>query len=312
LLELPIWQLTAGFLAATFVLTGAVALVRYSRPVMFVALGVTVGIPTIALATYAIDPGPTPEPGPVLWVAFVPAVAALGAGVWMLAFMSQRRAALTFDQMELLSNGTLVAFGGLVLALSDVVALWEPWFAVANVILNMAWAAIWIPRRWREIRISSAVDIGAPRARVYAFIADPMNWPRYQEMVVSVEVRPQGALAVGSEVVLRTRYEPHVRGPRMLPDVIETRSAVTRLEPESWIEMQIVNRPPSSATTEFADVDGGRTRISTNAYSLVPYRLAVFGVLVELRTQGPERAARARRNLERLKAILEDDPASNL
>jgi hypothetical protein len=153
------------------------------------------------------------------------------------------------------------------------------------------------------------VDIAAPRSRVYDFIADPLNWPRYQEAAVSVSVQPPGPLAVGSEVKVKSRYESHVRGPRMLPDIIETTSIVTRLEPGRSIGMQIANQPSSTATTEFDDAGGG-TRISTRAHSLVPYRLAVFGALIEMRYQRGKRLARAQRNLARLKAILEADPGS--
>jgi uncharacterized protein YndB with AHSA1/START domain len=205
----------------------------------------------------------------------------------------------------------LVAFGGLVLALSDVVALWRPWFAVANLLLNMGWAAFWIPRRPRESKIESSVDIKAPRSRVYEFIADPLNWPRYQEGLVSVVVQPPGALAVGSEMKVKSRYESHVRGPRMLPDIIETASITMAVEPGRSISMQIANRPSSTVTTSFEDAGAG-TRITTRAYSLAPYRLAVFGALIELRSQRGERLARAQRSLARLKAILEADPGPNL
>jgi len=129
---LPFWQLTAGFLVVLFVFIGAVALVRYPRPLMLVTLGLILAIPTLALGTYAIVPGPVPQPGTLLWLAFIPAVGGLAAGAWMLAWMAQRRDSMSFSQIELLSNGMLVAFGGLVLALTDVLALWQPGFAVAN------------------------------------------------------------------------------------------------------------------------------------------------------------------------------------
>lgn len=61
--------------------------------------------------------------------------------------------------------------------------------------------------------MTSAVDIAAPRARVYLFIADPLNWPAYQEDLESVEVKPPGRLAAGSVVTATQRYETQVRGP---------------------------------------------------------------------------------------------------
>ncbi len=308
---MPFWQLTAAFLAVIFVLIGTVALVRFPRPLMLVTLGLILVIPTLAVGTYAIAPGPVPQPGTLLWLAFIPALAGLAAGAWMLAWMAQRRDSLNVSQIELMSNGMLVAFGGLVLALSDVVALWQPWFAVANLVLNMGWAAVWVPRRLRESKTESSVDIKAPRSHVYDFIADPLNWPRYQEGLVSVVVQPPGALAVGSTVKVKSRYESHVRGPRMLPDVIETTSTFTAVEADRSISMQVANRPSSTATTSFVDAGAG-TRITTRAYSLAPYRLAVFGALIELRSQRAERLARAQRSLARLKAILEADPGPNL
>lgn len=62
--ELPFWQLTAAFLAAMLVFIGAVALVRYSRPMMLILLGFVVVPPALARAAYAIDPGPPPNAGP--------------------------------------------------------------------------------------------------------------------------------------------------------------------------------------------------------------------------------------------------------
>jgi uncharacterized protein YndB with AHSA1/START domain len=301
MLELPIWQLAAGVLAVTLMLVAAVAFLRYPRPVMLVVFGLLVLIPTIGFAAYALVPGPVPHPGPLLWLAFIPAIGGLAAGIWMLGWMSSRRSALTFSNIEFLSNGTLVAYGGLVLGLSDVLALWQPVYAVANVAVSAAWALAWVPTRWRESRVESTVDIRAPVSRVYSFLADPANWPRYQE------ARPAGPLAVGKEVVTRQRYDSHIRGPKMLPEVIETTSVVTELASDSRIAMQIANRAHSTSTIEFTATNGD-TRLMVRARSLAPYRLAVFGALIELRTQAPERRARGQRSLARLKQLLESPP----
>src|SRR5579862_6950775 len=209
-----------------FVVVGVVSLVRYPRPVMLVVLGFVVLIPAAGWAAYAIVPGPAPHPGLLLWLAFVPAGVGLIGGVWMLAWMGARRDALTFAHLELLSNGTLVVYAALIIALSDVLALWQPAWAVANVCASALWLAAWAPRRMRETGIEATVEIQAPLARVYSFLVDPANWPRYQEGLEVVAVRPPGPLAAGSEVVLRQRHESHVRGPKLLPEVIETASIV--------------------------------------------------------------------------------------
>ncbi len=308
--ELPVWQLTAGFLAAILVFIGAVSLVRYSRPVMLIVLGFVLLIPAAGWAAYAIVPGPEPHPGPLLWLAFIPAVLGLAAGVWMLAWMSARRDALTFANVELLSNGTLVVYAGLIVALSDVLALWQPAWAIANLCANALWLLAWAPARMRETRIASSVEIDAPLARVYSFLVDPTNWPRYQEGLEVVAVRPTGPLAEGSEVVLRQHYESHVHGPKMLPEVIETSSVVSSVTPERELTMHLADRPASTSTLAFAGAGEGTTTVRSVAQSVAPYRLAVFGALIELRTQRGERQARAQRSLARLKQLLEDQAPS--
>lgn len=301
---LPLGQLAAGFIAFTFIVLGAVAMLRYPRPIMAVLLLLLLGFPTLGLAAYAIDPGPPPDPGVLLWLAFVPAIGGLVAGTWMLVFMTRRRQSLTMANIELLSNGTLVLYGGAVLALADFLAIWQPGFAIADVAVNALWVLLWVPRRIRTSAVESTVEIAAPRARVYSFVADPANWPRYQEAVVSVAVRPQGALSPGSEVSVTQRYESPIRGPRLLPDTITTDSVVDAVEPERSISMHIAGRVLSTSTTEFADSAGG-TRITTRARAIAPFRMAVFGALVELRALKQARLARAQRNLEALKRLLE-------
>jgi hypothetical protein len=306
-MDLPVWQVTAGFLAAILVFIGVVSLVRYSRPVMLIILGFVLLIPAAGWAAYAFVPGPTPNPGPLLWLAFIPAIAGLAAGMWMLAWMSARRDALTFANIELLSNGTLVVYAAVIIAISDVLALWQPVWAIANVGVSILWMLAWTPSRLRETRIESAVDIKAPVARVYGFLANPHNWPAYQEGLEVVAVRPPGPLAAGSEVVLRQRYDSHIRGPRLLPEVIETTSVVSALTPDRELTTHLAGRPQSTATLEFSATTEGTT-VRSVARSLAPYRLAVFGALIELRTQRGERRARAQRSLARLKELLEQLP----
>ena len=88
--------------------------------------------------------------------------------------MNARREALTFQNLELLSNGTLLVYGAVVIALSDVLALWQPVYGIANVAVNVLWALVWAPRRWRESSLISAITIEAPVSRVFGFLGvDP-------------------------------------------------------------------------------------------------------------------------------------------
>lgn len=305
--DLPVWQLTAGFLAAVLLFIGAVGFIRYSRPSMLVILGLLIVIPAIGFAAYAIVPGPQPHPTTLLWLAFVPAVAGLAAGVWMMAWMSARRDALTFQNIELLSNGTLIAYGGLVIALSDVLALWQPAYAVANVVANAVWAVAWGPRRWRRSSLVTVIEIKAPVSRVFGFLAEPSNWSAYQEGIESVTVQPPGPLAAGSEVTVRQRYESHIRGPQMLPTVIETVSVITALDSDRELSMHLANRPASSTSLRFSPSADG-TVVSSWAETVAPYRMAVFGGLVELHLLRRERLLRSRWSLGRLKQLMEEPP----
>jgi len=192
-----------------------------------------------------------------------------------------------------------------VLGISDLLGLWQPAWAAANVCLNAAWVLAWIPRRLRTSATETAVEIAAPLARVYSFIADPANWPAYQEDIVSVSVRPAGSLAPGTEVSVTQRYESGVRGPRMLPDTITTTSVVDEVTADAALSMHLAERPASRSRLEFSQTGAGRTRIATTAHVVVPFRFAVFGAVVELWFRRGERAAKAQRNLERLKRILE-------
>jgi hypothetical protein len=307
---LPVWQLAAGLLAGTFVLIGAIALLRYPRPLMFVMLGLLLVIPTAGLAAYAVVPGPAPQPGLVLWLAFIPALAGIGTGVWMLAWVATRRSSLTIANLEVLSNGSLVAFGGLVLAISDVTALWQPWFGIADLVVNAAWVCAWIPARWRETRVESSVEIAARRPRVFSFMVEPSNWPRYQEDLESVTVRPAGRLAIGSRLTVRRRYESGVRGPRLLPNTIEADSVVTGLVPDISISMESADRPAGNSVVEFAGSADG-TQLRMRAHTVVPFRLAVFGGVLQLRFQKSKRIAKAKRDLGRLKQLLEEPQASS-
>ena len=303
-MELPFWQLSAAFIALLFVLAAVAGVARYPRPVMGVLLFLLLALPTTGLVAYAIVPGPTPRVGPVLWLAFVPALAGVAAGVWMLAWMAAHRSTLTMANVEMLSNGTLVAFAGFVLAVSGLVALWQPGFALANVLLNCGWALAWAPRSLRRNAVEAQVDIGAPRARVYSFMAEPANWLRYQEGLEAVAVRPEGPLAPGTEVTVTQRYDTHVRGPQLLPGVMSTTSVVDVVEPERLLATHIKGRPDARSEWVFTEAGEG-TAITARATAVAPYRMAIFGALVELRAQSGERRARARRTLERLKDILE-------
>ncbi|HYM97863.1 MAG TPA: SRPBCC family protein [Candidatus Sulfotelmatobacter sp.] len=308
-MELPFWQLTAAFVAAALLGVAAIALLRSATPVIAVALALLVAIPCAGFAAYAIVPGPAPRFGSGLTAAYVSALVAFGAGVWIVVAGAARRAPLTASWLASLTLGMIVMWEGIVVALSMLLAEWEPLFAIANLALNAAWAMAWIPAPVRRLKSTSTIEIAAPRSAVYEFVAEPLNWLRYDEDLVSVSVKPAGPLRAGCEVTQVRRFEPGVRGPRVLPNTLESKQTVTEVTAGRSFSSRDATGIAWSAT-EFGDGEG-KTRVTTRAQINVPYRSAFLGGLLMLLWQRPARLAKARRNLARLKAILESPKASD-
>ena len=301
-MELPVGQLMAAFIAILLLLVAAAGLVRSTSPVVPAAIGLLIVIPFAGFAAYAIVPGPPPN-FTLLPFAGLAVSIALTAGVWMVGLMVTRRGPLGLQSLASIGIATVVLWQGIVVALSAFLAQWQPAYAIANLGVDAAWIAMWLPGRTRTVSSTAAIEIAAPRPRVFAFLADPANWPRYDADLVSVRVEPVGALAAGSEVTQVRRYERAVRGPAMLPDTVEVTSVVTQVtDGESIASAARDGR--SNATLRFADHDSGTT-VTTHARLTVPLRLALVGGAVAMRAQRRQRRAKARENLARLKAVLE-------
>src|SRR4051794_38019193 len=105
------WQLTAAVLAVVLLLIAAVGVWRYTRPVMFVWIGLLIAVPAAGLAWYAISPGPAPDLKQPLWLlAYIPVVVALVAAVWVTLWIFAQRRALNMRSLALVSIGILVTF----------------------------------------------------------------------------------------------------------------------------------------------------------------------------------------------------------
>ena len=298
---LPFWQLAAGTFAAVLAVLGALALIRTKGPIVAVMAGLLIAVPFAGFAAYAIVPARTPNLDGIL-VAWIPALIALAGGAITVATVAGRRP-LTGPRLFAASVGTVMLWEGIVVALSIVLAQWQPAFAIANVALNAAWLIVWIPVQLRRLGGETTVEIQAPTARVYEFISQPLNWPLFDEDAVSVNVRPAGDLAVGSEIVQIRRYEAAVRGPRIMADTLEVVAIVTGMVTEESITTRAATGT-STAEYRFASTAAG-TAMSIRVRITVPYRAAILGAATVLWSQRSARAAKAKRNLARLKTLLE-------
>jgi hypothetical protein len=300
--ELPFWQLSAGFIAGLLALLVVFAFVRSRSPVILVAVGLLIAVPLAGFVVYAISPLPPRFGGWPLTVAVAGAlVGSVGAVVMLRTAVARRGASLSASTARILSIAIVTLWTGIVIAMSGFLAQWEPAFAVANLVVNAAWAVLWLPSGTRRLQTKSSFEVAAPRSRVFEFLSAPEKQKLYDEDVVSVTTDPPGELAVGSRITVVRRYDSAVRGPRMLPGTVEVTAVVTDLATDT----SITSAGRAAVTTfDFADSPNG-TVVSTTVTTTVPYRLAFLGAMVALAMRRGAERARRDRSVARLKALLE-------
>ena len=277
-------------------LSAGAALARYPRPVTVVGVGLLFTIPAAGFAAYAAVPGRLPDLTRPFWLASIAVLAAIVAAVWVGLRLIAHRRAVPLQSPVLLTTGLLVTSASIVLALSDLVSLWQLPFALANLAINAVWLAIWLPARFRTLEVPTSIEVAVQRSNVFAFMATPGNWPMYQERTEQVKVRPEGTLAVGSEIVTQ---RSDAAGPfEVVYVVMEFDAGVTFTTsmPYQW---------PNRQTFRFLDSASG-TRIDVLAWELIPYRMAALGWMVEIWSSWSSRLAVARSTLARLKQVLEE------
>ena len=306
---MPIWQLVAGWLAILLFAVGAFGVARLTRVVMLVLVLSFVGVPILAFATYAISPRP-PSSLDVgyLGLPFVGLAFALVLASILLRIGQMQ--STTFASILRRAPLFLLAWPCVVLALSCVVFIFEPGFAIANLAVNALWFVAWIPRTPRRVVATDTYELPAPREKVFAFTSRPSNWPLYNQDLESAVARPDGPLHEGSEIVARRRARyPGLRGPRLLlPSILETVEVVTRLVPNELLATRRIDGIDSNATIEMSSVDG-RTLVKTRTAILMPYRLAVVGARLEMAVGAGKRKAAVQANRDRLRKLLEEPTA---
>ena len=301
--ELPAGQLVAGFIAAVFVVLGVLGVVRLTRVMTVVLVVSLLAIPTAGFVAYAIDPQPLSTDMNVILLAFPFVGVGIAAAIIGIAERLPRRPAQSFRSVQRSAVATVVLWGCLVAAISDFLFLFEPQLALFNLFANGVWLAGWMPRSWRHLHSRKSIDIAVPPERVFSFIAEPANWPQY---VAGVEFASMsGPLAAGSRVTVRRRVDARgLHGPRFtLPDSVETTAELVSVEPNR----RIVSRSVEIEATVTSEVDAvpGGTRLTMSDDRVIPYRLAILGVMLELWASAGRRSSEANRSWQRLKEILE-------
>jgi hypothetical protein len=206
------------------------------------------------------------------WIAGVLIAIAL-----VLIWMSSRR---TMDEAALYRGATLMAFGfdGLIDALAA------------------TWIVPWTMRSLRSMSISSSVVIHCDAAKVFSFIANDANQPRYISMVESVEQITPGPIGPG------TRYHGRARlGPNK---VFEADSEIVDYEPSSRVTSRVLARTPNLDVFTFEPAANG-TLMTLRFESETSYSAALLGAVL-LRWNQKRRILNLRtESWAKLKQILE-------
>ncbi len=309
MLELPFWQLFAGITALVLAVVAAGGIFRLSILPTVVVVASLLGVPIVGLAIFALSPRPLGDVRVAYWaLPFIGVAYALLIANFVLRL--NRGRSTSFTALHRRVPLFLVAWPCTVAGLSVFLFLFEPELAVANVVFNALWFALWLPPGLRRFATASVYEIAAPRERVFAFISDPANWSSYNSGIESASVKPAGPLAVGSEITIRQRVTyPGLRGPRvLLPEMIEVRSVVTSLVANEMLATRRSDLPDSSDAVSLEEL-GGRTRVSTQARNVIAYRYAVLGARLGLARRRRRAEALLAERQETLRRLLEEPPA---
>jgi len=303
LTELPFGQLAAGFMAAVFVVIGALGIMRLTRVMTAVLVVSLLAIPTAGFVVYAIDPKPLGTDLNLILLAFPFLGVGFAAAIVSLAERLPRRPTQSFRSVQRSAVATVVVWGCLVAAISDLLLVFEPEFAAFNLYANGLWLIGWLPTSSRHRRSEAAFEIAAPPERVFSIIANPTNWPLYVPEIEQALLA--GPLAAGSRVTVRRRVDLRgLRGPRLtVPDAVETSAEIVSVEPSRRIVSRSLDIQ-ATTTTELDSVPGG-TRLTTMYDGVVPYRLALLGAVVEVWVTAGRRNVETLRSQQRLKELLE-------
>jgi hypothetical protein len=298
------WQLFGAIAAVVLAAWGIIAVARYRIRSVIVIAALSFGVPMVGFATYALTPGPPPLEGVVGFLVALLYAAIIGALFWRFTFGRRRRHAVVYQGAEETRRYTrgLLLRALFVVWLSLLLFLFEPAFAVAYLVLNVAWTMIWIPRRWRTRQYVSGVEISVPAERAFEFVTDLKNWPLYRDGVELVSVTPEGPLRLGTEYVARTAIPQPLR---MTPHrEIENRFKVSALVPGRSYTVSLPDQPGNAVRVDFEPADSGTRITNTNAVTF-PFPQASVGTMLNLnRIRSTMREVEARRHA-RLKQVLE-------
>ncbi len=199
-----VWQLFAGVLVYLLLLFAGMMLWRLRLVSTLVMAALTVGVPAAGFLEYAIAPGHPPDETYVVALAVVLYASVLLALPFAIRRRRRARSVYELANETRLSPRVLIGRLAMVMWLTAMLLVFHmAVFAVVNLVANIIWTVVWIPRRLRFVASGANIDIGAPPEKVFEFMTDLSNWSRYRDDVELVSATPPGRLTNGTEYVAR-------------------------------------------------------------------------------------------------------------
>ena len=297
-----VWQTFAGDLAL-FLGTGIVVMVWRVRLVSMLVIAVlTVGVPASGFIAYAVAPGPAPDERFVVALALVLYASLLLALPFAIRRRRQVRSVYQLSRENRLAPQVLLGRLAFVLWLTAMLlVLHMAAWAVANLVVNLVWTAIWIPRRMRKMASGASLDIGTRPEKVFEFLTDLSRWPLYRETEL-VSVTPPGRLANGTEYVVRVPIPEALKRAMRSPQM-ESRYRVSDVVPGRSYSVTLEDGRVRTSTTIEPIAVG--SRVTRRIEMRFPFAQAAHGAMITAWRSMPSRRDGERKLLTRVKAILE-------
>lgn len=298
-----VWQLFTAGLAVVLPVVFALRLARTPRWNIVVLMAQVVAIPEVAFVTYSLFGGAIPSLGLLVPVAVLLYGGALAVMAWSVYERRKLlRPVVTIVMIERQHLAALLSRVAMVLFLSAVTFVFEPWLAVANVVANAAWMLAWIPSRWRGVHLSASVDVAAAPHQVFSFISNTDNWPKYRDDFIRAE--PPGVLAAGTEVVTRVSVLQMSRPNPKMARFAEVRSVVTSVAGDDSITTTLVGRPSETGSSRVTAIASG-TRVTSESRGRVLFTQAALGLKFDMGSVLVARRAAMEKTIVSLKQVLE-------
>lgn len=305
---MEIWQVLAGVVAVALVAIAVRLLRRSRRPNQIPLVLLLVPIPAAGFAFYAFKPGPPPAVTLATWVGSILLALAIYPAFWGRRAGELRRAStVTSRDITSVNRRSLAWRGCAVLGVTVYLFMFEPWFAVANLAAIAAWMAMWIPTARRRMRFEVSREVRASAEATVGFLVEPINWSRYRSDIEAVTWKPDGPLALGTEVTMR-RTIPRI-GPEETawPGSIDERLRITRITGTSFTAVMLDR---NATVTTSVRSERSATTITGQSEWITPFADAILGLALEEKAAVESARQSMLQSYERLDGLIGGPTAS--